>query len=117
MISKASRDNEIFHEDFTTIIKEERNYRKLKESIRMMKWQRSDIERNRLIKDGKRIGVDEIVEILQLRAKFQTAMMSCSRVIWITSSTDHRKVWTANLLGWVTTSYAKDLMFKSSCGN
>ena len=37
MISKAPRDNEFFHEDFTTIINEERNYHELKESIRMMK--------------------------------------------------------------------------------
>ena len=34
-------------------------------------------------------------EILQLRAKFQTAMMSCSRFIRITNSSDHRMVWTA----------------------
>ena len=30
------------------------------------------------------------VEILQLRAKFLTAMVSCSRIIWITNSSDHR---------------------------
>ena len=34
----------------------------------------------------------------QLRAKFQTAMVSCPRFIWITNSSDHRRVWTANLL-------------------
>ena len=38
------------------------------------------------------------VEILQLGAKFQTAMVSCSRFIWITNSSDHRRVCTANLL-------------------
>ena len=32
-------------------------------------------------------------EILQLRAKFQTAMVSCSRFIRITNSSDHRRVW------------------------
>ena len=32
-------DNQISHEDFMTIINEERNYRELKESIRMMKGQ------------------------------------------------------------------------------
>ena len=32
------------------------------------------------------------VEILQLRAKFQTAMVSCSKCIWITNFSDHRKV-------------------------
>ena len=38
------------------------------------------------------------VEILQLRAKFQTAMVSCSRFILITNCSDHRRVWSANLL-------------------
>ena len=38
------------------------------------------------------------VEILHIRAKFQTAMVSCSRFIWVTNSSDHRRVWTANLL-------------------
>ena len=34
-ISKALMDNEIIHEDFDTIINEEKKYRELKESIRM----------------------------------------------------------------------------------
>ena len=38
------------------------------------------------------------VEILQLRAKFQTAVVSCSRFIRITNSSDHRRIWTTNLL-------------------
>ena len=38
-ISEAPMINQISHEDFMTIINEERNYRKLKESIRMMKGQ------------------------------------------------------------------------------
>ena len=33
-------NNQISHEDFVTIIDEERNYRELKESIRMMKGQK-----------------------------------------------------------------------------
>ena len=53
MISKALIENEISNEDFKTIINDERNYRELKESIRMMKIQRSDIERNKLIEDGE----------------------------------------------------------------
>ena len=35
---------------------------------------------------------NDIVEILQLLAKFQTAMVSCSRFIWIKYSSDHRRV-------------------------
>ena len=38
-ISEALMNNQISHEDFMTIINEERNYRELKESIRMMKGQ------------------------------------------------------------------------------
>ena len=32
------------------------------------------------------------------------AMVSCSRLIWITNSSDHRRVWTANLLNlaWIS---------------
>ena len=38
-ISEALISNQISHEDFITTIHEERNYRELKESIRMMKCQ------------------------------------------------------------------------------
>ena len=38
-ISETSINNQISHEDFITIINEERNHRELKESIRMMKGQ------------------------------------------------------------------------------
>ena len=38
-ISEALINNETNHEDFTTIINEQRNYKELKESIRMMKGQ------------------------------------------------------------------------------
>ena len=39
----------------TTFINEERKYRELKESVR------TDIERKNLIKDGKRMDIDEII--------------------------------------------------------
>ena len=57
---KSLMDNVIIHEDFATIINEERNYLEIKKSIRMIKSQRSDIKRNKLIDDGKRIIIDEI---------------------------------------------------------
>ena len=38
-ISEVLINNQISHEDFITIINEERNYRELKENIRMMKGQ------------------------------------------------------------------------------
>ena len=39
IISEALINNQISHEDFTTSINEERNYRELKESIRIMRGQ------------------------------------------------------------------------------
>ena len=44
-ISKAFIDNEISHEDFETIINGEKNYLELKESIIMIKSQRSDTKK------------------------------------------------------------------------
>ena len=38
-LSEVLMNNQISHEDFMTIINEERNYRELKESIRMIKGQ------------------------------------------------------------------------------
>ena len=39
-ISESLMNNQISHQDHMTIINEERNYRQLKESIRMMKGQK-----------------------------------------------------------------------------
>ena len=61
-ICKALINNEIEHEDFVTIIDEEKKYRELKESIRMMNSQRSDAEKNNLFEEGKIIGTDENIE-------------------------------------------------------
>ena len=45
-ISEALINNVISHEDFMTIINEEKKYRKLKESVRMMNSQRNNAEKN-----------------------------------------------------------------------
>ena len=52
-ISKALMDNEISHEDFETIINEEKKYRELKENIRMMNSERNG-EKVSLIEEGKK---------------------------------------------------------------
>ena len=49
-ISEAFMNNQISHEDFMTIINEERNYRELKQSIRMMKGQ-----------EDKKIDIDHLI--------------------------------------------------------
>ena len=61
-ISKALIDNEISHEDFMTIYNEEKKYRELKESIRMMNSQRSDAEKVSLIEEGKKRGINEVIK-------------------------------------------------------
>ena len=61
-ISEALINNEIKHEDFMTIINEEKKYRELKESIRMMNSQRSDTEKINLIEEGKKIGINEVIK-------------------------------------------------------
>ena len=61
-IFKALMDNEINPEDFETIINEEKIYRELKESIRMMNSHRSDAEKVSLIEEGKKIGINEVIK-------------------------------------------------------
>ena len=55
-------NNEISQEDCMTIINEEKKYRELKESIRMMNSQRSDAEKIKLIEEGKKIGINEVIK-------------------------------------------------------
>ena len=59
-VSEALINNDISHEDFTMIINKEKNCHKLKKSIRIIKCQRSDTEKNDLIEEGKRKGFDVI---------------------------------------------------------
>ena len=61
-ISMALIKNEIKHEDFTTIIDEDKKYRELKENIRMMNSQRSDVERINFIEEGKKVGINEVIK-------------------------------------------------------
>ena len=60
-ISEALINQEISHEDFMKIINEENKYQELKESIRMMSSQKSDVEKTNLIEKGKKIGVNEVI--------------------------------------------------------
>ena len=60
-VSEALINSEISHEDFMIIINEEKKYRELNESIRMMNSQRSDSEEINLIEEGKKIGINEVI--------------------------------------------------------
>ena len=67
-------DNEISHEDFETIINEEKKYRELKQSIRMMNNHRSDAEKVNLIEEGKKMGINEAIkhnEIINNNLKYK----------------------------------------------
>ena len=45
-----------------TIINEEKKYRELKESFRMMNSQKSDFEKINLIEEDKQIGINEVIK-------------------------------------------------------
>ena len=45
-----------------TIPNEEEKYRELKESIRIMNSQRSDVQKISLIEEGKKIGINEVIK-------------------------------------------------------
>ena len=45
-----------------TIINEEKKYRELKESIRVMNSQRSDDKKNYLLEEGKKIDINEVIK-------------------------------------------------------
>ena len=56
------------------IIDEEKIYRELKESIRMMNSQRSDSEKINLIEECQKIGINEVIkrnEVINNNLKYQ----------------------------------------------
>ena len=65
-IPKALIKNKINHEDFTTIIDEEKKHWELKESIRMMNSQRSDAERINLIEESKKLVLMKLLNGINL---------------------------------------------------
>ena len=80
-ISEALINNEISHEDFMTIINEERKYGELKESIRMMNSQRSETDKNNLTEESKKISIDEVIKRIEfinnsLKSKIYISMLA-----------------------------------------
>ena len=65
-ISEALMDNEISHEDFETIIDEEKKYRELKESIRVMNSHRSDTEKFVWLKKVEKWVLMKLLSIMKL---------------------------------------------------
>ena len=48
------------------VLNEEKKYRELKESIRMMNNQRSDVEEISLIEEGRKIGIKKLLSVIRL---------------------------------------------------
>ena len=61
-ISEVLINNEINHEEFMTIINEEKTYRELKERIKMMNIQRSDTEKINPIEEGNKARINEVIK-------------------------------------------------------
>ena len=61
-ISETLINNEISHEDYMTIMNGEKKYRELKESIRMMNSQKTDVEKVSLTEEGKKTGINEVIK-------------------------------------------------------
>ena len=81
-IFKALIDSVIIHEKFVLVINEEQNYRSLNESSRTNNSQLGDIERDRLMEHGKRIGIDEILregETQNLNLKYKIKSLEIIR--------------------------------------
>ena len=49
-----------------TILNEEKKYRELKESIRMMNSQRSDVKKDSLIEEGKKQELMKLLSVMEL---------------------------------------------------
>ena len=60
-ISEALINNEISHEDFVTIINEDKKYRELKEKVNVMNSQPSDVEKVILTQESKKMGINEVI--------------------------------------------------------
>ena len=59
ILSKALAHAEISHEE---LVLRQKKWSKLEENIKMIESQRRDIEKNKLIKDGKKIKLDEMIK-------------------------------------------------------
>ena len=65
-ISEALINNEIIHDDLVVIINGEKKYQELKESIRMMNNQRSDVQKINLIEEGKKQVLMKLLSAIKL---------------------------------------------------
>ena len=57
------------------IINDNKKYRELKESIRMINSQRNDTEKNNRIKEGKKIDINEVIKQNEIINKILKSQM------------------------------------------
>ena len=57
------------------IINDNKQYRELKESIRMINSQRNDTEKNNRIKEGKKIDINEVIKQNEIINKILKSQM------------------------------------------
>ena len=65
ILSKALIDHDITYDEFLPVIDEEQNYLRLIESTATKDSQLGGIERDRLIEHSKKIGTDEVLNIIR----------------------------------------------------
>ena len=65
-ISEALINNKISHENFMTVLNEEKKSRELKKSIRMMNSQRNDVDKTSLIEEGKKKILMKLLSAIKL---------------------------------------------------
>ena len=61
-ISEALINNELVMKTLWQLLMKKKKYRELKGSTRMMNSQGSDVEKIKLIEEGKKIGINEVIK-------------------------------------------------------
>lgn len=94
--SKALIDSNISLDEFISLINKEKHYLKLKEIIRTKYSELGEIETDRLIQHGKKIGIDEILKqnerwSLKPKSKVQNLLKLYNVIILIEGQKKYRK--------------------------
>lgn len=94
--SKALIDSNISLDEFISLINKEKHYLKLKEIIRTKYSELGEIETDRLIQHGKKIGIDEILKqnerwSLKPKSKVQNLVKLYNVIILVEGQKKYRK--------------------------
>lgn len=94
--SKALIDSNISLDEFISLINKEKHYLKLKEIIRTKYSELGEIETDRLIQHGKKIGIDEILKqnerwSLKPKSKVQNLLKLYNVIILVEGQKKYRE--------------------------